>query len=641
MTLTLSKDSPLAAKILGPIALGFAYLVLAKLGLTIASLHPSASPVWPPSGLALAACLLWGSRAWPAIGAGALIANATTFGSMATSSAIAVGNTLEAVLTARLVDRWCTSTEIFEIPSRVAIFAALTLAPGTMISATTGVGSLVFCGYADATDFSSIWWTWWLGDVGGQVLVTPAIVLWAQPKRPELESADLQEWAALLAATVTVGLLAFSPLFAQTPMRGSWAFLAIIPILWAALRHGQRETASTALVLSTFAIWGTLANGGPFARPSLNDSFLLTLIFVISITVPSLILSADVAARRFSEERYRGLVEEANDIVATLDLNLNIITANPAAERLLGYAPQDLVGTSLRRYVREGQLPKYDGKVEQRLRGKRPPQCELELVGRTGRPVTLEVNPRLVVSPGGDAVEIHVVARDVSERKEAEARQKLFVRELQHRAKNLLAVVQSTVNNTLVRSRDLTTAREAIAGRLEALARAQDFAAPGNAAGMVPLRDLVASELSAFGARMTMDGASVAIGSAFAQKLALLLHELATNAAKYGALSSPDGRVRIAWAVEQQPADREPRLRFSWVERGGPRVEPPAETGFGMQLISAMLQGAQRVSFAPDGLTFAFDVPFSEAMRENDPLRSNNTPGSDTPGLQSQTSVTS
>src|SRR6516225_8752571 len=122
-----------SALVLG--ALGLAYLLLAKSGLAAASLHPSASPIWPPSGLALASCLLWGNRVWPAIAGGAFLADAITFGSIATSLAIAIGSTLEAVLTASLVRRWCTQ-EPFGSPTRVAIFSGVTFAPGTVISAT-------------------------------------------------------------------------------------------------------------------------------------------------------------------------------------------------------------------------------------------------------------------------------------------------------------------------------------------------------------------------------------------------------------------------------------------------------------------------------------------------------------------------
>jgi integral membrane sensor domain MASE1 len=128
------------------LALAVAYFVLAKAGLALASLHPSASPVWPPSGLALAAILLWGNRVWPSIALGAFFANATTFGSLATSVSIAVGNTLEGLVTAWLLERWSSRREPFETPGRVAIFAALTLAPGTMIQRHSGCRQSHPCG---------------------------------------------------------------------------------------------------------------------------------------------------------------------------------------------------------------------------------------------------------------------------------------------------------------------------------------------------------------------------------------------------------------------------------------------------------------------------------------------------------------
>jgi PAS domain S-box-containing protein len=279
-------------------ALGLGYLVLAKLGLALASLHPSASPVWPPSGSALASCLLWGNRVWPAIAGGAFLANAITFGSIATSMAIAVGNTLEGVLTASLVGRWCTRDTPFATPTRVIVYSGVTFVPGTVISATVGVGSLVLAGYADPSKFGDIWFTWRLGDVGGQLVVAPIILLWANADVFAFDRDQLLRMAWLMVATIAVGFVAFSPLVEQTTRRGVFAFLAIGPLLWAALRYSQRDTATVAFVLSSFAIWGTLANNGPFAAANLNYSFLLLLMFVISTAVPSLVLSADVFVRR-------------------------------------------------------------------------------------------------------------------------------------------------------------------------------------------------------------------------------------------------------------------------------------------------------------------------------------------------------
>jgi two-component sensor histidine kinase len=473
------------------LALAIAYFVLAKSGLALASLHPSASPVWPPSGLAVAACLLWGSKVWPAVAAGAFLANVTTFGSVLSSLAIAVGNTLEAVVTAWLVDKWTSRAEPFETPSRVATFAALAIGPGSMISATIGVASLALAGHAEPSGLANIWVTWWLGDIGGQLLVAPVIVLWARQEINAIGRSDLQRMAVLLVLTVGVGLLAFSPLIEQTAARGSLAFSAVVPLLWAALRHDQRDTATTALVLSAFAIWGTLANGGPFARPSLNDSFLLVMTFVISAAVPSLVLSADVAVRKASE-----------------------------------------------------------------------------------------------------------------------ARQAVLIRELQHRTKNMLAVIQSITSNTFRHSRDLESAHEALIGRLHALAHAQDFVVHGRSSGL-PLRDLVEAELSPFGARAVTTGEPLVVGGAFAQSFALIVHELATNAVKHGALAAEGGRVALDWRIDRSSGPAV--LKFTWTERGGPPAKAPEKHGLGTQLMS--LVGESTVAFLEEGIEYSLRVPLEEAVR--------------------------
>jgi PAS domain S-box-containing protein len=299
-------------------ALGLGYFLLAKVGLALAFVHPSASPVWPPSGLALASYLLWGNRVWPAIASGAFFAGAMTCGSIATSLAIAMGNTLEGLVTASLVRRWCTREEPFATPARVVVYSGLTLAPGTVISATLGVGSLVLAGYADPSKFRDIWFTWWLGDVGGQLVVAPIIVLWADTDVFAFGRDQLSRMARLMVATIAVGLVAFSPLIEQTPRRGVFAFLAIGPLLWAALRYCQRDTATVAFVLSSFAIWGTLANSGPFAAANMNDSFLLMLMFVFSTAVPSLVLSADVSVRRQVQMRKALLVRKLKYRIKTV-----------------------------------------------------------------------------------------------------------------------------------------------------------------------------------------------------------------------------------------------------------------------------------------------------------------------------------
>jgi signal transduction histidine kinase/ActR/RegA family two-component response regulator len=301
-------DRP-AAFIVELCVIGAAYYGLAKGGLALASLHPSATPIWPPTGFALAVVLLRGYRVWPAIFLAALIANATTAGSLATSVAIGAGNALEGVVGAFLVNRWSNGRDTFATPAGIARFSLLSFVP-TAMCATIGVGSLAAAGFADGTNVGSIWLTWWLGDLAGALVITPVLVLWVTGSSAWWRR-DLAERAAVLAGACAVGLIAFSPLVEQTAHTAPLGFLAVVPLLWSALRLAPRDTATVALVLSGFAVWGTLAGGGPFARANLNDSFLLLLMFMIATTVPSLVLSAEVAVRKRTDEDLRQAQAEA------------------------------------------------------------------------------------------------------------------------------------------------------------------------------------------------------------------------------------------------------------------------------------------------------------------------------------------
>ncbi|MEH2522324.1 MULTISPECIES: MASE1 domain-containing protein [unclassified Bradyrhizobium] len=324
----------------GLLAIGVIYFALAKAGLALASLHPSATPIWPPTGVALAAVLLWGYRTWPAIFAAAVIANAMTAGSVATAIAIATGNSLEAVVGAYLINRWSSGCNTFSTPNSVAKFALICFVIATPISASIGLTSLATAGYIERTNFANAWVTWWLGDVTGALVIAPVIVLWASSHFHAFNRNDFLETVGVLATAAAVGLIAFSPLIEQTPSRDPLGFLAILPMLWAALRRGPRDTATVALVLSGITIWGTLTGGGPFTTADLNASFLLVLMFLISITVPSLLLSADVEVRKKGEKRLRRAQIELERKVAERTQELEL--ANAAKSRFLAMASHDL-----------------------------------------------------------------------------------------------------------------------------------------------------------------------------------------------------------------------------------------------------------------------------------------------------------
>jgi signal transduction histidine kinase/integral membrane sensor domain MASE1 len=290
------------------LGIGIAYFVLAKIGLTLASINSSTSAIWPATGFALASVLVWGYRAGPAVLVASFAANVTNVGSIYAATAIALGNTLEALVAAWLINRWCDGRETFATTTGVAKFA-LVCVSSTIISATIGIGSLIFSGDAP-TPLAVAWMTWWLGDLAGALVVAPFVVLWAAGNLHSFERAQWGEVGTIVAVTIAVGIIAFSPLIEQTSYRDPLGFLALPPLLWAALRRNPRETATVVIILCCFAVWGTLAGSGPFSRVSLNDSFLLLVMFFISISVPSMALSADVLMRRRSEEQLRHAHDE-------------------------------------------------------------------------------------------------------------------------------------------------------------------------------------------------------------------------------------------------------------------------------------------------------------------------------------------
>ncbi|PYP48560.1 MAG: two-component hybrid sensor and regulator, partial [Gemmatimonadetes bacterium] len=253
-------------------ALAAGYFVAGKLGLEVAYVHPSATAVWPPTGLTLAALLLAGYDVWPAILLGAFLVNITTAGSVATSAAIAVGNTLEGLAGAYLVNRFARGDRACERARDVFKLAGLAALGSTAVSATTGVTALSLAGFAPWTDFGSIWSTWWMGDAVSDLVVAPALLLWAARPRVRWTRRQALEAAALLACIAVVGIAVFDGHVPWKDKHSPLEFLCVPLLLWAAFRFEQREAATVVVLLAGVAIWGTLRGYGPFARPLFNES---------------------------------------------------------------------------------------------------------------------------------------------------------------------------------------------------------------------------------------------------------------------------------------------------------------------------------------------------------------------------------
>jgi signal transduction histidine kinase/integral membrane sensor domain MASE1 len=298
------------------------YAVVGRLSLVLAAVHPSASAIWPPTGIALAATLLLGYRVGLAIFFGAFIVNITTFGTFATSLGIACGNTLEALVGAWLVNRFAGGVSCLDRPPDVFRFAFFAGFLATSVS-VVGVSSLCLGGFGDWTRFGPVFLTWWLGDAGGALILSPAILLWARDSRFDWSRAKLVELAFVLIVLLGVAYLVFGGGLPVTVTTYPLAFVTVPCLLWAGFRFGQREIVTGLVIVTVIAICGTFAGYGPFAVPDHNASLLLLQSFMGVIAVMCMALaaadtecrSAELSLRKANQE-LESQVEERTRILS-------------------------------------------------------------------------------------------------------------------------------------------------------------------------------------------------------------------------------------------------------------------------------------------------------------------------------------
>jgi signal transduction histidine kinase len=282
--------------------LGVVYVGACHLGLMFALVNRSATPIWPGTAIAFCAFLLLGRQVWPVILLGAFLVNMTTAGTVATSIGIAVGNTLEGFAGAALVARWAGGRGAFDKPQDVFKFVALAGMLSTTISATMGVVSLALGGFASWRAFGSIWFTWWLGDLSGDLVIAPFLVLWAIEPRVRWNRDAVAELAALLVSLLLVTSVIFGGAIVPQTVGYPLEFLCAPLLVWAAFRFGPRETATATLIVGFMAMRATLHGDGPFVRADPNGSLLLMQAFNATNSVMALALAAVVRERRRAQE---------------------------------------------------------------------------------------------------------------------------------------------------------------------------------------------------------------------------------------------------------------------------------------------------------------------------------------------------
>ena len=404
------------------------YFIAGKFGLMLASLHASASPVWPAAGIALAALLVLGYRAWPAIIVGAFLVNVTTAGNVATSLAIASGNTLEAVCGAWLVNRFAGGTTAFDRPQGVVKFA-LAAVVSTIISPVFGVTSLALGGFADWANFGAIWLTWWLGDTTGDLLIAPLIILWSIPSKWRWNRRDAVEVGILLLLLFVLSEAVFCGWLTISARNYPIAFISLPIVIWMAFRFTQRETATGVFILSAIAIWGTMHGFGPFVGETENQSLLGLQSWTAVLTITAMALSAGMAERGRAEEALRE--SEANMSLAANAANLGLWVWNvPGGDerwvtekwrQLFGFADSEPV--TFDRFL-EVVHPGDSERVKQVVQHMLEHGGEYEIDYRITRPDGsigwIASHGSVELEERGKPVLVRGVSRDVTKRKVAE-----------------------------------------------------------------------------------------------------------------------------------------------------------------------------------------------------------------------------
>ena len=284
-----------------------AYIVTGKLGLLLGYVHPATSLVWPPAGIALAAFLVQGYRVWPAVLVSAIALYAATLGPVPAVIPMSLGNMVEGLLAAYLINRYAGGRHALQTPQNSFRFAGLTALASLSMSATVGALSLSFAGLAKWSDYGAIWVTWALGNFASYVLVASTVMLWGLGSKSRWSTPQIVEAVTFFLALLIVGFVVFCGFPAA--FRGYPLELLCGPILlWSAFRLGRRAAMAGVLLLTGLAVYGTLIGFGPFVRATPTASLVMVLLFMDLTAIMSLTLAALTSEYSVAEAQLRELV---------------------------------------------------------------------------------------------------------------------------------------------------------------------------------------------------------------------------------------------------------------------------------------------------------------------------------------------
>lgn len=339
----------------------------------------------------------------------------------------------------------------------------------------------------------------------------------------------------------------------------------------------------------------------------------------------------DVTARKDAERakgdierRFTAIVNQAAVGVAETDLDGRFMLTNAAFEGMVGRSAEELQQLRRQDLINADDVAAIQERFAQAISDAKPFEVEYRLQSADGNPVWVHDSVSVFSDTQGGASSIISVTLGIDHRKRAEEQAALLLGELDHRVKNILAIVSSIVAQTLKSNTSPEVFAETISGRITSITRAHSLLTRRGAGDTGTLRTLIDTELKPYEDRaIRVEGPDIVLTPKAGLSLAMAIHELASNATKYGSLSVPEGKLLISWSVSDGP-DR--RLHMSWAETEGPPVpSPPSKSGFGTTVIDRSLayefDGEVVRTFEPSGMVCAISLPFTPeigALRQTD-----------------------
>jgi len=607
------------------LAIGIAYFVAAWLGLALLTGRENVAIFWPASGIASGALIALGHGAWLPVGgavmAASFAANLMADRSVGSALVFALCNTGEAALSAGLIRRWFGSSfSLNDLRHLLGFLLGAAIGPAVAgFAAAVAIPALA----VSTAPLLDVWQVWFAAHALGIASVAPLLIGLASVSREDRRPHEVIE--GVMALTALFAMIGF--VFAVPS--GHWARIVpealLLPwVLWAAARCRPVFAAAAIAIIALAAVAVMSYNIGRLGDPSAahSDHVVAAQVALLATTLSALALAAVISERRrreadlsASEARLRSILEAANVVAWDVDLVRDTVHATGPAARFLNARPglQPVTLTTAAESVHPADRARVQAAFAAALQGTAPFRTEFRIPLPDGSVRWVAAEGAVRRDREGRPLRVLGIDQDITARKESEEHVQLLMREISHRAKNLLSVVQVMARRTAGEV-DAQVFAERFGDRIAGLAASHDLLVKSDWKG-VDMADLVRTQLAHFsdliGTRIRVAGPAVRLRPAATQNIGMALRELATNAAKYGALSAAEGSVRIEWDVVGH--GEHARLKMRWSEQGGPTVASPQKRGFGHTVMVAMVKHALnadvRLEYLPSGAIWELVAP--------------------------------